>query len=202
MGMAGQVNAATKGAVKDSALSLASYRGHNQLVELLLSAKADVEYQNQNGETALIWASENGQAPTVRTLIANKANLETRTNEGVTALMWAAEAGHNECITALLEAGAAVNAACSNGKTALIHSVHHLACHSHSIPLLLAAKADVHVRSSEGDSALVFASARSEEAAALLKAAGAQLTAADDERVEKYRNHDFTKEISRNDPDQ
>ena len=42
--------------VKWTPLMVASHAGHEELVQLLIEAGADLEYQDEQGTTALIWA--------------------------------------------------------------------------------------------------------------------------------------------------
>ena len=52
----------------NTALILAARLGHNEVVSMLLLAKADVKVKNKEGKTALVLASEGGHDQTVAAL--------------------------------------------------------------------------------------------------------------------------------------
>ncbi|KAF9319573.1 Glycerophosphocholine phosphodiesterase [Linnemannia elongata] len=91
-------------------LSIACRLGHVEAVRLLIQYGADLDAQDEDGESCLIIASKNGHVECVKLLIAGAkkgANLELCERfYGWTALHLAAIENHPEVIKVLLEAGA------------------------------------------------------------------------------------------------
>src|SRR5450432_1000179 len=54
----------------NTGLHLASKNGHEEVVKLLLEAKADVNVQDSYGGTALYWAARSGHEAVVKLLLA------------------------------------------------------------------------------------------------------------------------------------
>jgi len=94
--------------VKRCPLWLAAKYGHDEVIRLLLHAKADKERVAPDGSTALIAACSAGPHTTaaVATLLAAKAHFETSDDAGMTVLGYAARAGFPEAVRQLLEAKA------------------------------------------------------------------------------------------------
>lgn len=112
-----------------TALGCASYKGHVEIVELLLRRGADVnKYSNNPLESALWWAASQGRVSVVRALIAGgaKVNEITGYNEGYpTALHVAARHGRAPVVHVLLNAGADSSVVNKAGKTAADLAVEH-----------------------------------------------------------------------------
>ena len=95
----------------NTALMLASYAGHLDIVKLLVKMGADVNARRYTGETALIMASKNGNDKIVKFLISKGAYPEFRCDGGDelingTALCWACYNGHDAVVKTLLKAKA------------------------------------------------------------------------------------------------
>ncbi|HJM68952.1 MAG TPA: ankyrin repeat domain-containing protein, partial [Candidatus Babeliales bacterium] len=84
--------------VKQQRIIVVAETGNVAAVRDLISRKADLNIQDNNGNTALIKAAENGHLETVKELIAAKADLNIQDNNGNTALIKAAENGHLESV--------------------------------------------------------------------------------------------------------
>lgn len=93
------------------------------LLELLLSAGANIEAKTPSGHTALYIAAKEGALGATQRLLDAGANIATRTNCHRTPLHIAARQSHLEIVQSLLDEGAAVNVRDENGETPL-----HLAC--------------------------------------------------------------------------
>ncbi len=85
----------------------------------LIEAGANINLQDNNGNTLLITASEKNQPKIVELLVNASANLNIQNHSGQTALMHACRAGNREIVSALIHAGADVNIKTNNGQTAL-----------------------------------------------------------------------------------
>ncbi len=90
-------------------------------VKQALANGADVNEQNENGDTALMKASDMGHFEIVKLLLENNAlvNKENKIND-LTALMKAAYQGHLEVVELLLAEGAEVHQQSKFGHTALM----------------------------------------------------------------------------------
>ncbi|MCF7958762.1 MAG: ankyrin repeat domain-containing protein, partial [Phycisphaerae bacterium] len=58
-----------------SALMLAAFNGHTQIVDLLIAQGGKVNHQDQAGRTALMYAASGDNLPTVRLLLARQAKV-------------------------------------------------------------------------------------------------------------------------------
>ncbi|KAK3352190.1 ankyrin repeat-containing domain protein [Lasiosphaeria hispida] len=108
-----------------TALQAASEGGHLQVVDRLLSTRADVNAAAaySGGRTALQAASEGGHLQVINQLLGAGAdvNAAAANDGGLTALQAASEGGHLQVIDRLLSTGADVNTAAAywGGRTAL-----------------------------------------------------------------------------------
>ena len=93
--------------------------GHEDVVELLLANKADVNAKNNDGQTSLELAASLGYADIVKTLLANNADVNTKDNDGQTPLHLAASGDHKDVVELLLANKADVNAKNNDGLTPL-----------------------------------------------------------------------------------
>ncbi|HEX2549265.1 MAG TPA: ankyrin repeat domain-containing protein [Gammaproteobacteria bacterium] len=93
-----------------SALNLAAKEGKLNMVELLIAAKAKVNFRNTGdmGQTPLIHATKNGHDLIVKHLLKAKAKPNLYT--AFSALHEAAKHGYSKCVDLLLKAKADVNA--------------------------------------------------------------------------------------------
>ena len=112
-----------------TALSMASYSGHTDIVAKLLERGANVNAIDNNGSTALFQASvsfdlERGEPEVVAMLLDAGADVNVKKPDGRTALQMASWYGHMEVVEILLEQpGIDVNAQDNRGNTALQHAI-------------------------------------------------------------------------------
>ncbi len=99
------VNFATK-CSRETALTLASQRGKDDLVRLLLNYKANIDHESKSG-TALSCAAQGGHIDIVRMLL--EAGAQTESGNGQTPLMLASYCHHVQVMKLLLEYKANVN---------------------------------------------------------------------------------------------
>ena len=92
-------------------------KGNKEVVELLITCKADVNAKNERGETPLHWAVHSGRTEMVELLLANKADVNAQDSNGWTPLYAAAFIGRKEIVELLLANGADVNAKANGGWT-------------------------------------------------------------------------------------
>jgi ankyrin repeat protein len=81
----------------------------DELIEILIKAKADVNASNAVGTTPLITAAFFNKAPLMKTLIDAGADVNQADKMGVTPIMQAAARGSKDAIEVLLNAGVDIN---------------------------------------------------------------------------------------------
>lgn len=87
----------------ESALMLASIKGHVDLVHQLIAKDADV---NKPGWTPLHYAASGAKPQIMRILLEHSAYIDAESPNGSTPLMMAAMYGNAECVKILLDDGA------------------------------------------------------------------------------------------------
>ncbi|KFA49754.1 hypothetical protein S40293_01442 [Stachybotrys chartarum IBT 40293] len=128
----------------NGALRAASAYGHLQIVERLLAAGADVDF-NKYHHTALQAASACGHLQIVERLLAAGADVSANKSQQ-TALQAASKGGHFQIVERLLAAGADVNATARSKQTALQAASE--GDHFQIVERLLTAGADANVNKS------------------------------------------------------
>lgn len=155
-----------------SALMEAVESNNQEMVQVLLSAGADVNAKNKHGRTALMSMEEETTAEIIETLISAGADVNAKADNGYTALLFAARVENLPSLQALLNAGAKVDEKNDEGKTALMLAAE--GGYLESVKALLVAGADVNEKSDDGSTALKLAQDNEEpEIIELLKAHGA-----------------------------
>ena len=138
-------------------LIVAANSGHNQVVQELIRAGADVNGINYIKRTALHRASCSGHSSVVKTLAEAGANLNVQDEDGRTPLMKAAADGHANVVVELIRAGADVNEKDKYKQTAL----HKASWRGHSsiVKTLAEAGANLNVQDKDGLTPLMKAAA-------------------------------------------
>ncbi|CAI9741119.1 E3 ubiquitin-protein ligase MIB2-like isoform X2 [Octopus vulgaris] len=102
-----------------TALQVASGKGHEDIVLMLLEAGADLEIQDDDGDTALHYSSYRDQPEVMEILLSKGANTKAVNDKHFSALHIAVSSESVKCVGVLLEHSAAVNIQDSNGNTPL-----------------------------------------------------------------------------------
>eukprot|EP00808_Paulinella_micropora_P027903 g76102.t1 len=102
-----------------TALMHAACAGNDEIIQLLLAARADMNLQDRSGFCALQHAALNGREWAVNQLIVAKADLDIQDNYGFSALKAAALHGRDRIVARLLEANADLSLDKTNGPTVL-----------------------------------------------------------------------------------
>ena len=140
-----------------------SYPGYEDVISLLISRDADVNFKGKGGKTALMWAASNSYEST-NLLLESDADVNAKAEDGMTAFIQAAFGVQSKKITTevldlLLEYGADVNAALTgkdvSGWTALLFAT--LNEDNELVDYLIRQGAFVNHTSDEGQSALSLA---------------------------------------------
>jgi ankyrin repeat protein len=175
-------------------LWLASVNGSPKVLALLLRAGADPNTAMNGGETVAMTAARAGNPDGLKVLVEAGADVNAKDSRGQTALMWAAARNNAAAIRTLAESGADLKIRTNNpvsggggrgvfnsppptGFTALLFAVR--AGSLDAVRALLDAGADVNDTLSDGESALVVATANAHwEVASFLLDRGADPNAA------------------------
>jgi ankyrin repeat protein len=158
------IEAATKDGV--TSLAIVIVNSDNEAVRLLIEKGALIEAATEGGETALMLASRGGNNEVVRLLIEKEANIEASRCDGKTAMQLAEEGDHSEVVALLKEYVAQLSLwyAAAKGMT-------------DELAAGIAAGLDINACNSLGRTPLELALDNDqEEAAAVLRAHGAQLS--------------------------
>ncbi|XP_043542655.1 ankyrin repeat domain-containing protein 6b isoform X3 [Chiloscyllium plagiosum] len=138
-----------------TALHLAAYKGHIDVVRILLKASCDLDIQDDSEQTALHRAAVVGNTEVISALILEGCALDRQDKDGNTALHEACWHGFSQSVKLLVKAGANVHAKNQAGNLAL-----HLACqngHSQSSRVLLLGGSRPDIKNSMGDTCLHIA---------------------------------------------
>lgn len=80
--------------------------GHLETVKMLLERGADVNQENEWGQTPLMLAAKEGQSSILNALLDKGANINQQSKfGGMTALMWAAIEEKITCVKTLIDRG-------------------------------------------------------------------------------------------------
>jgi ankyrin repeat protein len=105
-----------RGPLANTPLTVASERGHSQVVKELLDHGADTEMSIVNGLRALHCACDHGHLAVFKELLDHGADMEAKDNRGNTPLHLAATMDHLAVVKALVIAGANFLAANRDGR--------------------------------------------------------------------------------------
>jgi len=92
-----------------TALMVAAFNGHLDVVKQLVEKGADLNERANSGWTALMCAAVEGRTDVARFLLEKGADVNKRDNKGMTALMMSTRTGSIEVVKVLLDKGADVN---------------------------------------------------------------------------------------------
>jgi ankyrin repeat protein len=160
-------------------LSIAAYRGHEEVIELLLKReKVDVNLKGGNNQTPLLCAAQRGHEAIVQLLLEKGADPAAADEDGSTPLHLASGRGHAEVVKLLLEKGADPTAADKDGRTPLYWASGR--GRAEVVKLLLEKGDDLAAANKYGSTPLHLASGRGRaEVVKLLLEKGADPAAAD-----------------------
>ncbi len=126
---------------RNTQLFYAVYKGHLEIVKLLLEKGANVNAKDKYGDTPLLRATKQRHLEIVKLLLDKGADVNEKDKYGDTPLLSAVEIDHLEIVKLLLEKGANVNAKNMNGYTPLMRATEN--GHLEMVKLLLDRGANV-----------------------------------------------------------
>ncbi|KAF4825043.1 Vegetative incompatibility protein HET-E-1 [Colletotrichum siamense] len=156
-------------------LAIAAFMGHYDVVDRLLSRKADINATDGSCRTPLLLAARKGHDQIVQLLLQQGADTElSESKDGGTPLAFAVTCGHRQAVALLLEKGANLEAKDFEGKTPIFHAIH--ARRGEILQLLLNCGADANAAQSE-ETPLLYAIRHTDvEAVDLLVKYGARIS--------------------------
>ncbi|XP_055286955.1 ankyrin repeat and KH domain-containing protein 1 isoform X7 [Moschus berezovskii] len=132
---------------KESALTLACYKGHLDMVRFLLDAGADQEHKTDEMHTALMEACMDGHVEVARLLLDSGAQVNMPADSFESPLTLAACGGHVELAALLIERGANLEEVNDEGYTPLMEAARE--GHEEMVALLLAQGANINAQTEE-----------------------------------------------------
>ena len=129
--------------------------GDSKLIEQLIEAGANLDFQDEDGDTALRRASYYGHLEIVEKLLDAGADVNAKNIGGATSLQEASVMGRLEIVEKLLDAGADVNVQDEEGQTALVEASYY--GYLEIVEKLLDAGADVNAKRRNGGTAISLA---------------------------------------------
>ena len=132
---------------KESALTLACYKGNYDMVRFLLEAGADREHKTDEMHTALMEASMDGHTDVARLLLDSGCNVNMPPDSFESPLTLAACGGHFDLARLLIERGANLEEVNDEGYTALMEAARE--GHEKVVQVLLQHDADVNQQTEE-----------------------------------------------------
>lgn len=132
---------------KESALTLACYKGHVDMVKFLLDAGADQEHKTDEMHTALMEASMDGHVEVARLLLDHGAEVNMPADSFESPLTLAACGGHVDLASLLIERDAFLEEVNDEGYTPLMEAARE--GHIDMVALLLDKGADLHAQTDE-----------------------------------------------------
>ena len=143
------------GRANATALAYATEHGNRDMVRVLLSAGADINARNRNGQTALMYLTENASADLVRDFLSAGADVNARNDAGETALIKAASSSDFATVRELINAGARIDLKDDDGTTVLMRAAEN--GDARLIRLLIGAGVDVTAKNQNEETALTIA---------------------------------------------
>ncbi|XP_042652536.1 ankyrin repeat domain-containing protein 17 isoform X5 [Tyto alba] len=132
---------------KESALTLACYKGHLEMVRFLLEAGADQEHKTDEMHTALMEACMDGHVEVARLLLDSGAQVNMPADSFESPLTLAACGGHVELAALLIERGANLEEVNDEGYTPLMEASRE--GHEEMVALLLGQGANINAQTEE-----------------------------------------------------
>ncbi|XP_071084677.1 inversin-like [Haliotis cracherodii] len=121
---AGQADVNCRDVVGRTPVMWVAWRGHRDVVELLVSERADVSQVDEHGNNILHYACRGGDVETVKCVLSlHVADINSRGGWSRTPVMWVAWRGHREVVELLVSEGADVSLVDEDGNNIL-----HYAC--------------------------------------------------------------------------
>lgn len=140
---------------------LASNDGYLEIVRMMIGNGADVNAENNDGDTSLIMAFKNGHLEVAQLLIEKGADINAKGSDEQTPLMYAFIGGNLEMAKLLIGKGADVSTKGRDSQTPLMHAVN--VGHLELVKLLIERGAEVNAKDNGGRTSLHYAALNEED---------------------------------------
>ena len=141
-----------------TALMLAVFASHKDIVDLLVEKRIKIESKDNNGWTSLMWTVSLGNRDLIKFLLDSYADIDLidlADNDNVTPLMLSISVGYGEIAELLVERGADLNLRDRHGSTPLILAA--IKGDESTVRLLAEKGADINAKDERGVTALLYA---------------------------------------------
>ncbi|XP_044879644.1 fibronectin type 3 and ankyrin repeat domains protein 1 isoform X4 [Mauremys mutica] len=138
-----------------TALMVASQKGYDRLVKILVQNGTDVNQKNGSGKDSLMLACFAGHLDIIKYLREQGASWEVRDLGGCTALHWAVDGGHCEVIEWMINDGCQVDAKDTCLEWTPLMRVSAVTGNKDVASLLIEAGADVNMKDKDGKTPLM-----------------------------------------------
>jgi len=145
----GDVNI-TGGKYNLSPLQYAAYYGQREAAQLLVSAGADVNYQDSDGSSPAHYAAMGCHTSTLEFLVSAGADVNIKNGRGNSPSHWAATWGHTSTLEILVSADADPNIKNGNGDSPAHRAA--IGGHTSTLEVLVSAGADPNIKNGDGNS--------------------------------------------------
>lgn len=176
---------------QQTALAIASYKGHKEIVDFLIEKGADIHKKDKFDAAPIHMAVVTGQTEIVKKLVAKGADITARTLSGKVPIQLAFEGEYTDIIGLFLDRGIPINGPINDLGRTLLHKAAIMG-KANVVNLLIAKGADINVKDKQGKTSLDLAELCDHKAAAdLLTAKGAEIPAKTPLEVTYIANEGF-----------
>lgn len=183
------LNAGNK--LQQTALAIASYSGHQEIVDFLIEKGADIHKKDKFGAMPIHMAVVKGHIEIVKKLVAKGADITAKTVNGKVPMQLAFEGEHTDIIELFLDRGIPINAPINDFGRTLLHKAAIMG-KTKVANLLISKSADINIKDKQGKTPLDLAEFCSHKAIVdLLTAKGAEKKAKTPLEVTYIANEGF-----------
>lgn len=143
------------GRSKSTPLMFACQKGIFEIVEVLIQFGADINKQDEDGDSALTLSSSHKNTNIAKLLLNNGANVDHADKNGITPLIIACLSNRVEMVQLLIHHKANINLQDRDGWTALMYTC--IKNNINNMNILLDNGADIHVQDKKGRNLFMFA---------------------------------------------
>jgi ankyrin repeat protein len=176
---------------QQTALAIASYSGHKEIVDFLIEKGADIHKKDKFGAMPIHMAVVKGHIDIVKKLVAKGADITAKTVNGKVPMQLAFEGEYTNIIELFLDRGISINTPINDPDRTLLHKAAIMG-KTKVANLLIAKGADINIKDKQGKTPLDLAELCNHKAVVdLLTAKGAEIPAKTPLEVTYIANEGF-----------